>query len=284
MAIIILTGILFIFYLKDNLYEFIDLCILETKEFCQNGKIEILELIKNITLIVIAIVSMVIIRKNKIDSDQNIIILMCFAIGANLLVLPIINKHHVIMSSFLWEIIILYEIYQILKPVFEIKQVNNVLKTVSFILVLITIVKSISLTFIYNKNIRIFDKDSAFYGAKINVETLNEIEEVTKYINDIKQQGKNVKIFSSTAMFYSLNMELDNWYFDMPLIGNMGKNGEGKVINKIHTLENTVMLVENENFKSNYQFMNNVRQYVKNNYKKIDELYSYDVYEINNIT
>lgn len=283
MAILILSGILLLFYLNNNLYEFIDLCILETKEFCQNGKITIIELIKNITLIVIAIVTILIIKKKRIANVQNIIILMCFAIGANLVVLPIVNKHHVIMASFLWEIIILYEIYQILGPMFSIKQISDVLKIISILLVLITITKSVILAFIDRGKVRITDKNSAFYGAKIDKEILNEIEEVTKYINDKMKQGKNVKIFSSTAMFYSLNIEINNWYFDMPLVGNMGKDGENKAINKIHTLENTIMLIENENYKSNYQFMNNVRQYVKNNYKKIDELYSYDVYEINNM-
>ncbi len=281
MSIIISLGILLIFYLNNNLYEFIDLCILETKEFCRNGKITLIELIKNITLIAVSIITMLIIRKKKIANIQNIVILVCFAIGANLVILPIVNKHHVIMASFLWEIILLYEIYQILGLLFEIKQINNVLKAVSIVLVLITITKSVSLIFIDRGKVRITDKQNAFYGAKIDKETLNEIEEVTKYINDKKRQGKNIKIFSSTAMFYTLKMEIDNWYFDMPLIGNMGKNSEGKVIYKIHTLENTLMLMENENYKSNYQFMNNVRQYVKNNYKKVDELYSYDIYEIN---
>ena len=281
MAIIILTGILFIFCLKGNLYQFIDLCILETKEFCQNGKIEMLELTKNITLIIIAIVTMLIIRKKKVANVEDIAILICFAIGANLIIIPIVNKHHVIMASFLWEIIILYEIYLILGPLFEIKQINNILRTVSVVLILITITKSVSLLLIDRGRVQIIDKNNSFYGAKIDKEKLKEIDEVTKYINNKKQQGKDIKIFSSTALLYSLNIEIDNWYFDMPLIGNMGKNGESKAISKIQTLENTLMLMENENYKSNYQFMNNVRQYVKNNYKKIDELYSYDVYEVN---
>lgn len=86
-------------------------------------------------------------------------------------------------------------------------------------------------------------------------------------------------------MFYTLELNIDNGYFDMPLNGNMGKNGDDKLIKKIKELKTgTLLLMENEEvvkYKTD-QFPVNVRNFVNNNYNKIEQIEIFDVYEIKN--
>lgn len=232
---------------------------------------------------VLSIIIAILLRKNKIEKTPNTLTLILFALGVNLIIIPIVNEYHVIIADILWEIIIIYETYQILEPLLNIKQVNYALKIVAIFVIVILATKSISKLFISQEQIRITDRNNVFLGAIIETNQKNEIDIINQYVKNKVNEGKDVKILSTSAMLYSLNLKLNNWYFDLPLTGNMGKGGEEKAIEKIDTLKNTVILVETESeeYKSHYQFMDNIRKHVENNYKKIDELYNYNIYEIN---
>ena len=276
------AGILFIFYVNNNLVDFINLCILQVGEFLQNKTLAVISLGKNIILMILSILIAVILRRNKIEKNKNTIMLIFFALGANLVIIPIVNDYHVIIANILWIVIILYEIYQILEPSLKIKQVYNIIRIISIITVVTIGAISITKIFMFQGQTRIIEKSNVFFGAIIERNQKDEIDIITKYIESKKNEGKDIKIISTNAMLYSLNLKLNNWYFDLPLIGNMGKDGQTKAIEKIHTLKNTIILieVENENYKSHYQFMDNIRQHVENNYQKIGEFHNYNVYEI----
>lgn len=282
-SLIIFVGILFILYANNNLKEFIDLCILQVGEFIQNKTITVASLGKNIILMVLSIIIAILLRKNKIEKTPNTLTLIFFALGVNLIIIPIVNEYHVIIANILWEIIIIYETYQILEPLLNIKQVNFALKIVAIFVIVILATKSISKLFISQEQERITDRNNVFLGAILETNQKNEIDIINRYVKNTVNEGKDVKILSTSAMLYSLNLKLNNWYFDLPLTGNMGKGGEEKAIEKINTLKNTIILVETESeeYKSHYQFMDNIRKHVENNYKKIDELYNYNIYEIN---
>ena len=123
------------------------------------------------------------------------------------------------------------------------------------------------------------------YGSIIPDDLNTSIENVKKYIIKNKNNNKDIRIFSIGSMFYTLELNIDNGYFDMPLNGNMGKNGDDKLIKKIKELKTgTLLLMENEEvtkYKTD-QFPINVRNFVNNNYNKIEQIENFDVYEIKN--
>lgn len=123
------------------------------------------------------------------------------------------------------------------------------------------------------------------YGSIITNDINTRIENVKKYIAKNKENNNDIRVFSIEAMLYTLELNIDNGYFDMPLNGNMGENGDDKLIKEIKELKTgTLLLIENEEltkYKTD-QFPVNVRNFVNNNYNKIEQIENFDVYEINN--
>ena len=82
----------------------------------------------------------------------------------------------------------------------------------------------------------------------------------------------------------SLNLnDLDNEDFDLPLRGNLGKDGEKGLIEKIKKLKNTQILLlhETDEEKELYQFAYDVADYIKQNYRYVGQVNKFDIYEIN---
>ena len=67
-------------------------------------------------------------------------------------------------------------------------------------------------------------------------------------------------------------------YFDEPLVGNFGKDGEDGVIKRILELDSTIILISEE--KKNWQESDKVRNYIKNNFEYIGMIEDLQIYEI----
>ena len=84
----------------------------------------------------------------------------------------------------------------------------------------------------------------------------------------------------STAI--SLYYNESHGYYDMPLRGNVGLNGEEKLLNDLKNKNNTFFVVTKDDHKLDdidiEQFMVDLKEYVKNNYNKIDELEEFEIY------
>jgi len=85
---------------------------------------------------------------------------------------------------------------------------------------------------------------------------------------------------SHKANLYNVNINKNNGIFDLYFWGNLGKEGEKGLINKIGKLKNTIILTEKseENFIG--QEAINARNYVIDNYQKVGEIQEYYIYEI----
>jgi tyrosyl-tRNA synthetase len=126
-------------------------------------------------------------------------------------------------------------------------------------------------------------KDSIYSGSTITEAEIKEIEEIDQYIENKKTEYDRVIVFSTYAMLYENTFKDNNKFFDLPNRGNFGKNGEQTLIDEITNMNNTLILVQDENSEYEiYQFPKNVRNYIKDNYERIDKLQNYDIYVINN--
>ena len=91
-------------------------------------------------------------------------------------------------------------------------------------------------------------------------------------------------MLSTYAPLISLYLnDLDNKDFDLPLRGNLGKDGEKGLIEKIKKLNNTQILLlhETEDEKELYQFAYDVADYIRQNFTYIGQIDKFDIYEIN---
>jgi len=103
------------------------------------------------------------------------------------------------------------------------------------------------------------------------------IKIVDKYI--LEKKEKEVIIADATSAAFDI--PLDRYYkdYDMFLIGNIGKKGENGIIEDLKSKRNCLILVVNDRYSKNWQLPVNAVNYVKENFKKIDEIDIFDVYE-----
>lgn len=269
-------------YLTNNLSYFIDLCLGGMGEFKDNIKAEKIDVVMRYTAVIaLAFISGIIVIKNIKDTKKisTVKTLLAFSIGALILTYPIFNVYHFSLAIIPSTITLMYSIYVVLEELLAMKPINKIIKITALIFVLVIVGRGTYYTIQYCKS----EKASGiFYGTKLDNNIKRNIEIINDYIIEKQKEGKNIVIISTYSMLYTLENNIDNYYFDMPLRGNLGKNGVQKMIDKINNYPaETIFLVENEERSAYkiYQYQGELRDYVEENYSFVQELENYDVYE-----
>ena len=145
------------------------------------------------------------------------------------------------------------------------------------------ILRLISSVYFYFWNIIINDidykiyKNSPFYGGIISIELENNINNVVKYIENEKE---NVIVLSSKAAFYMIPTGRSNGMMDLPFRGNLGKEGEKGLIEKIKNMKNVKILIDKNEDDMIYQESKLARQYIFENMEKIGEIEEFYIYDL----
>lgn len=264
--------------LSNNLENFISLCILGLKDFKQNIALSNLTITYLITFIITIVISVLIIKNIKDEKIKlNIKIMLTFATGSLVLVYPIFNQYHASLAIIASELLIMYALYEILKDLFDGDSVQKIINLVATILITVLMLINVSEIIRYT-NAR--ERSGIFKGAIFEDELKENVKKVDNYLIEKQKEGKNIVVVSIYAMFYTLDLNIDNYYFDMPLRGNFGKDGTSKMIEKLKNLDNnTIILIDNDETKYTiYQFQEELKEYVKQNCKYIEQIENFDVY------
>ncbi len=274
---------LFYFYKKNILIDFWNFAVLGIREFAsKNVFIEISSMIIMIFFIIINIVLAVAFIKNKkVDKKQkkNILILESFSIPINLIAIPILNKMHFLLASYISVITFIYLISIMLKEI----KFNNSKKIIKIILVIFSIFAISFSTYYFvewlyliNNNPIVVDKHyKPFFGGIMLEDTKKSTDNVLNYVENNKN---SVIILSPKAEIYAVLMNKNNGIFDLPLKGNLGKEGEKGLLEKIKNLHNTEILIEKSEDNMLWQESLIVREYIKKNMEKIGEIEEFDIY------
>lgn len=264
--------------LSNNLENFISLCILGLKDFKQNIALSNLTITYLITFIITIVISVLVIKNIKGEKIKlNIKIMLTFATGSLVLVYPIFNQYHASLAIIASELLIMYALYEILKDLFDGDSVQKIINLVATILITVLMLINVSEIIRYT-NAR--ERSGIFKGAIFEDELKENVKKVDNYLIEKQKEGKNIVVVSIYAMFYTLDLNIDNYYFDMPLRGNFGKDGTSKMIEKLKNLDNnTIILIDNDETKYTiYQFQEELKEYVKQNCKYIEQIENFDVY------
>lgn len=264
--------------LSNNLENFISLCILGLKDFKQNIALSNLTITYLITFIITIVISVLVIKNIKDEKIKlNIKIMLTFATGALVLVYPIFNEYHASLAIIASELLIMYALYEILKDLFDGDSIQKIINLVATILITVLMIINVSEIIRY-ANAR--ERSGIFKGAIFEDELKENVKNVDNYLIEKQKEGKNIVVVSIYAMFYTLDLNIDNYYFDMPLRGNFGKDGTSKMIEKLKNLDNnTIILIDNDETKYTiYQFQEELKEYVKQNCKYIEQIENFDVY------
>lgn len=263
-----------IMFAEGNFFDFINYAFLGMSEFTQGNfaiaeDSEVLILIYFLSSILIYALYLFLIKKHIIydANEKNIFI---FSIFLNITAFPIINMYHssfaIILNLVMLVIIINKEIH--------IKEKIWIVANI-FLFIAINIYGLSGALKLTNSEL-IVDKNSKYYGGFINQDLKNEISNITNYILEENDNGNRVIVFSEKAALYMVELNLNNGEFDLPFVGNLGKDGENKLIEKIKNLENTKILLDREIY---WQIPLKVREFIITNLKNIGDIGGFKIYE-----
>lgn len=277
---------LIIFYMNNNLYDFINYTFLGIKEFA-NENILILpdSMITIIFLLIINLTFTIIYIKNKKigiseNEKENLITLNCFAIPLLLISWPIVNDVHSIMAIHISIILFVYIVNIMIKRI-DIEISKKIINGILIFLCTATCGFSIINFYIWtiNKNdIKQkynINEESPFYGGVIPEERIENINKVTNYI---ESRPNNVIVLSYKAALYMVALQRNNGDMDLPFKGNFGRDGENGIIEKIKNMENVEILITKDEEDKIWQESELVRNYIIENMEKIGEIEEFEIW------
>ncbi len=256
---VIITNIIVIgyFYLNNALYDYINYAFLGLLDFSNgNGNFNI------ITIIVVLIV-IYIIREYIKTKDFELLYVLVFMIMAY----PLFNISHTLSA-------IIPLVYYLLK---KYPKVNNIITKFSPIFILIPIFSLIINYALCNPR---YDNNLFKYRYLQN-EYMSDIDALENYF---KGKYDNVYFFVMESYLYKLTLDLPITEYDLTLKGNMGYNGEEKMIDKIKDLKKGSILViyyefpdtTNEMLKT--QASKKIYDFITENYGSIGQFHKFKIY------
>lgn len=280
----ILILVMLIYFYKNNiLYDFLNIAFFGIKEFAkENISINIINTIIITFLIFINLFLTIVYIKNKKVNEtekEKLLILECFSFPLILIVVPIVNDMHFLMGIYLSSILFIYQLYIMIMQIgFKIskKIINIVFIAQTIFMITYSTYYFIEWAITINSKDYNINKQNPFYGGLIDESTKKSIDNVVKYI---ESNSNNVIVLSSKAAFYMIQTNRSNGIMDLPNKGNLGKEGEEGLIEKIKNLYNTEILIEKNEEDLMWQESKMVREYILNNMQKIGEIEEFYIYK-----
>lgn len=285
-GILIPTSIMIVYlYINNAIPDFISYTISGVSGFSnyvpytnliQFNLIGILSLLVPLTF-VYEWIKTIIFEKNKVEY-----IFLVYGLAMFIVAFPISDNIHFLIGILPTIILILNKIYILFKKLCSkafgpkyIKFFRVAIYFMSAFLILITIYYTILNFAKYIKNTNYSNLNHYKYIA-ISKDFENEIKNVVEYI---QKSDKKIKILDATAAIYTIPTNMYNKNYDMLLKGNLGKDGEEKLIQEIRDKENIQYLVLKDKFYKNWQTPIDVINYAIKNKTKIGEIEIFDIYE-----
>ena len=278
-------GILFvlILYFNNLLEGFISYAILGIKEFDKENKSVDLFMIFAIIVTTLNGLLLISINSNdkfkKKEERKNINNIACFAYPLLGMTYPIFNISHIKFALSIQYVLLFYILYLLVKGS-KIEK-NKIKKYIIFILEIFIIgyysISSITYTIKYFRKISNdeYNYNEPYFGTIFNDETKEKIKDITEYMQSCDNE---VVCISTDAGLYMIPLKQNNKEFDMLLLGNLGKDGEKGVIEKIKGFKGKKIILMNKE-KNSWQESDKIIEFVKNNFTKIDEIEDFLIYE-----
>lgn len=278
-------GILFvlILYFNNLLEGFISYAILGIKEFDKENKS--VDLFMIFAIIVTTLNGLLLISINSNDKfknkeeRKNINNIACFAYPLLGMTYPIFNILHIKFALSIQYVLLFYILYLLVKGS-KIEK-NKIKKYIIFILEIFIIgyysISSITYTIKYFRIILNdeYNYNEPYFGTIFNDETKEKIKDITEYMQSCDNE---VVCISTDAGLYMIPLKQNNKEFDMLLLGNLGKDGEKGVIEKIKGFKGKKIILMNKE-KNSWQESDKIIEFVKNNFTKIGEIEDFLIYE-----
>lgn len=258
----IIPNVLLLLYLilNDCLYEFIDYAFLGISSFSKNNL-----LIVPIFIFIFIITQIYLIYKYIKNKDLKIIYLICF----QLMAFPIFDMYHTLIPFV---------------PAF-----TYFLNNLKLNKKIISYAFGIFIIFIFSYNIYQYttinysypNNTTEYKYKKINNNVVKSINIISEYIKNIDE-----RVFIIDEYAYLIKLEINEPIdkYDLLNDGNLGKNGEKKIIQEIANIcikeKCTFLLNKKEVNNENYsQYNQDIYKYIIENYKESDNIIGLTIYK-----
>jgi len=244
--------------LNNSLYQFIDYTFLGMKSFLNNTYIDCSLLLLTI------IITILLIYKYLKTKDIKIIYLICLQ-GMSF---PIIDTYHVLLPFVIG-------LSYIIKDV----KIDKKYTKLTF-LFFITFTSCYN---IYINKTQGYNYPNDLITYKYRKVDPHTIEAISKFKNYIKDREEKIFIISEWAYLIKLESNLPINKYDLLNNGNLGKDGEYKIINEIEQIcqeEKCLFILDkNELTENKSQYNKEILQYVNDTYQQIGMIYQYAIYK-----
>lgn len=264
----------------DIFYDFLNYVVLGLKEFSNENLFIDFQYTIILLFFMISnlVISVILVKNDKINEieKQNLRKLNSLAFPLSLVIYPIGNQPHFLMSVYILFISFVYICNFIIR---EIGIKDKIFEYVSCFLVVISIIYSLVNFVGWTRTILASDYfyqyQDPYYGGIIEEDLKENIDIISKYIS---QREEKVIVLSSKAALYMVPLKQSNGYFDLPLKGNLGKDGEDGLITKLEEMDHVLIMMEQEEDLM-WQESVKVREYIINNFNPINEIENFIVYK-----
>lgn len=203
-------------------------------------------------------------KKNGTDKKVKHVII---SVACLFIAYPLCDAHHYCVG-----IIPLIPILLMISKVEKKKQNTIIFYVVACLIVIESVISQHSETEGY-----IYSDLKNYEHILINPNTYEKIVIVDSYILEMEKKGYNVYIADESSAAYTIPLDKYRKNWDLLLVGNIGAQTVESMLD-LEGDKNVFLVMRNENDcgqQTNYELIH----YIKNHYKKIDEVLGFDVYE-----
>lgn len=235
-------------------------------------------------IIITTIISLIKKEKNDIQ------ILTIYSLPMLITIYPISDKIHFLIGSLMIFIEFTYLNFILLKFVFNKITFSKkifIYKTITILIlqVLVIYISTIAICsgmyYIQRlKNKELNTTIQHYNHIEISNDLKERIDQISKFTNKMEAQGKKVYIIDAEAAVYNIPLNKYIKNYDMFLKGNIGKDGEDGIIEKINSERNDVVyLVKQKQYRLNWQTPTKVIGYIRNNMQEIEDVSIFTAYK-----
>ena len=236
---------------------------------------------------VVSTVFLIILRidliKNKVEvvKYKNIILKMiCLKVmgdGLLIIIYPISDEQHFLIGIY----VLIIEFLAIIGCLLNKEKIKYYITTIEIIFICLLFYNLTGMTKI---NFETYIKSNKITELKHYhfIPSYNQNEMPIKLLSDFiiknEQKGYNVKIVDSMAAIFKIPIDSYDKNYDLPQIGNIGKDGEDGLIKEIENSHNTMYLILDDEYSQNWQALNKTINYIKENCEEKGKIAFYKVY------
>ena len=212
------------------------------------------------------------------NTSREVYIFFAYGIASSIVIYPISDKIHFCIGGLITFIAMIYILFDLIYSENMFSSWNSKVRVglygiFSFAVMFVLLTNLFGALKIFDEKYIKVNKEKELTHFKYIPESIDlkeRIFEINDYIKEKKELGKNVYVLDAEAAIYMIPFDRYNKNYDMFLKGNLGKDGEKGIIEKIKKEENNIYLIKKGN--RNWQTPKEVCSYVVENCEYIGDI------------